>query len=91
MRISLTPEHEAMVREKVSSGMYHSASEVIFHALYLMREQDQLRQVKLGNLRKEIDIGLKQIERGEVPPFDVEQLKEESSARKAKESAGEES
>ncbi len=89
MKISLTPEHEAMVQEKVKSGMYHSAGEVICEALYLMQEQDQFRQMKLDNLRKKVAIAQEQYERGEVHPWDPEQFKKECRARKAKESANE--
>ncbi len=87
MNISLTPEFESMIQEKVKSGMYHTASEVIRDALRLMQEQDQFRQMKLENLRREIDIGLKQIERGEVSVWDPKKIKKEFSERKAKESA----
>ncbi len=33
MNISLTPELENLVNQKVTSGLYHSASEVIREAL----------------------------------------------------------
>lgn len=48
MDIDLTPEFEEMVRRKVSSGQYTSASEVIRVALRLMQEQDRLRATKLN-------------------------------------------
>jgi len=83
MNISLTPELEALVHEKVKSGLYHSASEVIRQALRLLEEREQLRQIRLNDLRKEIAIGLEQIERGEVVPFDAEAIKAKSRARRA--------
>ena len=77
MNISLTPELESLVQEKVKSGMYHTASEVVREALRLMQEQDQFRQIKLENLRKEIAV-----ERGKVYPWDPEKMKKEARARK---------
>lgn len=59
LSISLTPQLENMVRAKISSGMYSSASEVVREALRLMDEQDQLRKNRLETLRKDIDDGIK--------------------------------
>ncbi|MEE9904208.1 MAG: type II toxin-antitoxin system ParD family antitoxin, partial [Chlorobium sp.] len=46
MNINLTPSLEKMVRDKVKSGLYTSASEVMREALRLMAEQDSIRQAK---------------------------------------------
>src|SRR5205807_5038419 len=54
MNINLTPQLEELVRKKVSSGRYNSASEVIREALRLMEAQDQLQAVRLGQLRQDI-------------------------------------
>lgn len=66
MNISLTPELEELVNEKVRSGMYHSASEVIREGLRLLREQDALRELRFQELRKEIARGIEQADRGEL-------------------------
>lgn len=58
MNVNLTPQLEELVRSKVSSGLYTSASEVVREALRLMEEQDRLRQVKLEELRREVRRGL---------------------------------
>ncbi len=57
MNISLTKEFEHYITQKVESGMYHSASEVIRDGLRLMKACDELHQSKLAELRKEIAIG----------------------------------
>lgn len=41
MNISLTPELEQLVDDKVNTGMYQTASEVIREGLRLLRERDQ--------------------------------------------------
>ncbi|MEH2243130.1 type II toxin-antitoxin system ParD family antitoxin [Nostoc sp.] len=40
MNISLTPELEQLVKDKVSSGKYHSVSEVMGEALRLLETKN---------------------------------------------------
>jgi antitoxin ParD1/3/4 len=54
MHVSLTPKLEALVREKVESGLYNNASEVVREALRLMQEHEDLRRLKLEKLRGEL-------------------------------------
>lgn len=75
MNVSLTQELEKFVQEKVSSGLYNSASEVIREALRLLREQDMLRQHQLDELKREIALGIEQANRGQTKPFDAEEMK----------------
>lgn len=84
MNISLTPELEELVNKKVKSGMYHSASEVIRAGLRLLREQDELRELKLAELRKEIQKGFDDIEAGRVTTHDEESLKQSLEEIKVK-------
>jgi antitoxin ParD1/3/4 len=65
MNVSLTPELERLVAEKVESGRYTSASEVIREALRLLEEQDRLKQSRLAAVRQKIDRGLKQLDGGQ--------------------------
>lgn len=58
MDVSLSLPLEAMVKAKVASGRYTSASEVVREALRLMERQDQLRELQLEQLRQEIQNGL---------------------------------
>lgn len=81
MNVSLTPELERLVDEKVASGLYESASEVIREALRLLRDRDEVRVLALGDLRKDIAAGLDQLERGESAPLDVEAIKAEGRRR----------
>lgn len=65
MNVSLTPELAALVNDKVSSGMYHSASEVVRDGLRLLKRQDEIHQVRVEELKREIAIGTEQLLRGE--------------------------
>ena len=73
MNINLTETLEEMVRSKVASGLYNSASEVVRDALRLMQEQDAYRAVRLGQLQAEIQQGL---ESGRSEPLDMAALKD---------------
>jgi antitoxin ParD1/3/4 len=58
MNVSLTPELESFIREKVDSGRYHSSSEVVREALRLLEEHERLRELRLEELRREIQKGI---------------------------------
>jgi antitoxin ParD1/3/4 len=72
MNVSLTHELEKFVQQKVKSGRYLSASEVIRDALRLLEERDMQRQIRIEKLRQEISIGIEQSDRGET--FDGEEV-----------------
>jgi antitoxin ParD1/3/4 len=71
MNVSLTPELEMLVTRKVQSGLYQSASEVVREGLRLLEEQDCLRELHLDEVRKKIQAGLDQLDRGEGIPGDL--------------------
>ncbi len=78
MNVNLTPQLEELVRSKVTSGLYSSASEVVREALRLMEEQDQLRQVKLDELRREVRKGL---DSGKSTTWDSKALEAKARSR----------
>lgn len=65
MDVSLTPELEKRVGEKVESGLYVNASEVVREGLRLLFEADEARAVRREELSAAIQLGLDQLERGE--------------------------
>jgi len=79
MNINLTPQLEELVRKKVSSGLYNSASEVVREALRLMAEQDRLKAARLEELRRDIRAGL---DSGVSTAWDPEQIKREGRAKR---------
>ena len=42
MHISLTPELESIIKEKVASGLYNNTSEVVREALRFMKMNEEL-------------------------------------------------
>ena len=81
MNISLTPQLEQWVRDKVASGFYNSASEVVREALRLLNEQDRFREMRLEELRKELQKGIDELDRGAGTPWDKETFLAEARAR----------
>ncbi|MEH1834367.1 MAG: type II toxin-antitoxin system ParD family antitoxin [Nostoc sp.] len=65
MNISLTPELEQLVKDKVNSGRYHSVSEVMGEALRLLDERDRIRDQRLAELKAKIQVGIEELERDE--------------------------
>ena len=83
MNVSLTSELEKYVSEKVASGLYYSASEVIREGLRLLKDQDVLREIKLNELRQQIQAG---IDSGESQPLNIEDVIERGRKRRAQRS-----
>lgn len=83
MNVSLTARLEKLVSRKVTSGLYHSASEVIRAGLRLLEEQDEIRQRRLKELRHEIALGLEEARKGESKPLDMGAIKAEVRRRAA--------
>ena len=71
MHVSLTPELEEYVHDKVQTGRYNSASEVVREGLRLLEEQDQLKQIRIEELKKKIQVGLEDADAGRVRKFDA--------------------
>jgi antitoxin ParD1/3/4 len=84
MNVSLTPELESFVKQKVTAGMYNSASEVVREALRLLEERDSVREMKLEALSRDIRDGVNELDRGYGSSLDMEKLK--AKARIIKES-----
>jgi antitoxin ParD1/3/4 len=66
MNVSLTPELEQIINTKVQSGLYNSASEVVRDGIRLLQQRDELRQIKLEGLRRDIEEGVRASEEGRV-------------------------
>jgi antitoxin ParD1/3/4 len=81
MSVNLTPQFAELVRAKVASGMYTSASEVVREALRLMDEQDRLRAAKLEKLRDDVREGLAS---GLSEPWNASKMKSDARMRRAR-------
>ena len=66
MNVSLTPQLENYVKERVQEGRYGSASEVVRDGLRLLMDREQERTERLAALRQEVQRGADEIGRGET-------------------------
>ncbi|BBU63035.1 hypothetical protein MSC49_29700 [Methylosinus sp. C49] len=64
MNVSLTPELERLVHQKVQTGRYTSASEVVREALRLMEERDRLEAWRKDEIRAQIAAGVASLRAG---------------------------
>ena len=78
MNVSLTPALEKLVQQKVASGLYNNASEVVREALRLLKETDEVRRAKLKRLRSALAKGEADVAAGRVTVLagadDIEQF-----------------
>ena len=70
MNVSLTTELAEFVKQQVASGMYQTASEVMREGVRLLQRREQLRQIQIEELRKQVAVGIDQLERGEYIGID---------------------
>ncbi len=72
MNVSLPPELEEFVQQKVQTGRYNSASEVVREALRLLEEHEQARAAQVSAFNRELSRRQAAIDRGEkVDPTEV--------------------
>lgn len=71
MNVSLTPQLERMIEERIASGRYGSANEVIQEALQVLEDRERLQ-----GLRRQVAEGLESLERDEVLKLDEAGLKD---------------
>ena len=80
MNVSLTPELERLINDKVDTGSYQTASEVVREALRLLK----LRDEGLVQLRRDVQAGFDQIERGEFAEYTARSASKLGSRVKAR-------
>ncbi len=66
MNVSLTKEQEELVNQRVASGRYASASEVIREGLRLLEARDEERSARLEGLRAQVAAGIAQANGGDL-------------------------
>jgi len=65
MNVSLTPELEQFIAEQVAAGRYRSASEAVRAGIRMLEDQVRERDAKLLVLRKAVEQGVIELDRGE--------------------------
>jgi antitoxin ParD1/3/4 len=68
--ISLTPEQDAFIDEMLKAGEYRNASEAMRDAIRALQQRRAEQALKLERLRRSIDTGLADLERGDYEEVD---------------------
>jgi antitoxin ParD1/3/4 len=66
LTITVTQELEAFIRERVASGRFDTASDVVREGLKLLEVREHEREAVLDEIRREISIGLEDAKAGNV-------------------------
>ena len=85
MNVNLGPILDRFVAELLKSGLYQSQSEILREGLRLLREREELKKFRLAELKREIDLGIAQAERGEFLDGEkvLAQIRRKSKKRKS--------
>lgn len=83
MHISLTPELEAHIKNRVESGHYNNASEVVREALrFMITNEELVDYMKLEALRKKLAVGEQQAANNEFVDQDMSGVIQEAKAER---------
>jgi antitoxin ParD1/3/4 len=82
MNVNLGGTFDRFIAELLETGMYQSQSEVVREGLRLLKEREDLKRLRLAELRREIATGSEQADRGEF--LDGEETFAEIRRRSAK-------
>ncbi len=64
--VTLSPELEAFIEERVAAGRFATAGEAVREGLRLLEERVQEREAVLAELRDEIELGVEQAKAGKL-------------------------
>src|SRR5437588_5578028 len=69
MNVKLDAESQRFVSDQLARGAFRSASEIFREALLLLRHRQELRELKLEELRKDLAASEHQIRRGQYRTY----------------------
>ena len=65
MNVHLGPVFDEFVADLLKGGQYQSQSEILRDGLRLLKEREEVKQMRLSALRKEIAAGIEQADQGQ--------------------------
>jgi len=71
MEVQISGKAAEIISAKVASGIYADAAEFIAD---IVLRADEFDQVKLDRLRRELQVGIDQLNRGEGVPLDAKRI-----------------
>jgi antitoxin ParD1/3/4 len=84
MNVNLGNMFDNFIADLLKTGSYQTQSEVVREGLRLLKEREELKNLRVAELRKEIAIGSKQADRGEFVGGEktFAEIRRRSNARK---------
>ena len=64
MNVNLGPMFDDFVADLLKTGLYQSQSEILREALRLLKEREELKGLRLAELRKQITLGASEADHG---------------------------
>jgi antitoxin ParD1/3/4 len=74
MNISLKPDVQKYVEDKVKTGQYTSPDEAVNILLQQSRQREELTADDIEQLRRELDMGIAEADQGKFADFNAEQI-----------------
>jgi antitoxin ParD1/3/4 len=75
MHVSLTPDIQRFVEEQVKAGRFSSVEDAVNGLIGIAKQEEELTEQDVEELRAEIDVALKEVEAGQVGEWDAADLK----------------
>jgi antitoxin ParD1/3/4 len=87
MNVNLGSVFDNFIADLLKTGLYQSQSEVVREGLRLLKEREELKNLRLAELRREIGIGSEQADRGEFVDGEkaFAEIRRRSAGRKSSE------
>ena len=82
MNLDLTPELQKFLDDQVRSGEYDSPEDLVRQALVLLKAQDDLTADDVEEPRRMLAPAIARADRGELEPWDVEEIRAEIRRRR---------
>jgi antitoxin ParD1/3/4 len=84
MNVHLGSAFDEFVADLLKSGYYQTQSEILREGLRLLKEREEMKQLRLAELRKEIVVGIEQADRGQFVdgPEAFAKIRQRSGSRK---------
>jgi len=80
LRLTLRDEDRQFLERALKSGRYATESEIVSDALAELRAREELREARLGEIRRQVLIGLEQLDAGEGAEWNPEEIRAQGQA-----------
>lgn len=75
MNVNLGESFDRFVEDLLRSGEYQSQSEIVREGLRLLKEREELRRVRIEEIKKQVAAGIKEADSGRLSRLDIEETK----------------